>query len=127
METNLNNMGTGFDAKDYNNFILQGVQMKNQNWIQMPNQGENQVHGVLNSDFMNMQGSNTESNSNKSPWSLSEEHVFWEKHDILGNKWVEIAKSLPGRNDNAVKNYFYSSIRKYIRKIAKSRISPEQK
>jgi hypothetical protein len=46
---------------------------------------------------------------------------------VLGNKWVEIAKSLPGRNDNSVKNYFYSSIRKYIRKIAKGRISAEQK
>lgn len=46
---------------------------------------------------------------------------------MLGNKWVEIAKSLSGRNDNSVKNYFYSSIRKYIRKIAKGRISAEQK
>lgn len=46
---------------------------------------------------------------------------------MLGNKWVEIAKSLPGRNDNAVKNFFYSAVRKYIRKIAKGRISVEQK
>ena len=117
----------GFDLKNLSNMIFQGAQMNNQNWSQMPNQGENQLQGVHQSDFVNMQGSNKELNTNKSPWTLSEEHIFCEKHEVLGNKWVEIAKSLSGRNDNAVKNYFYSSIRKYIRKIAKGRISAEQK
>ena len=127
METNPNNIAGAMDFKSINNMLMQNAQMTNQTWNNMPNQGENQIQGIFQNDFMNVNNSNKDLNSSKSPWSTSEEHTFWERHEVLGNKWVEIAKSLPGRNDNAVKNYFYSSIRKYIRKIAKGRISAEQK
>lgn len=110
-----------------NNMIYQGAQMSNSMWNQLPNQGENQVMPIYHNEMMVTNNSSKDVGLKKSPWTLDEEQVFCEKHEILGNKWVEIAKSLPGRNDNAVKNFFYSSIRKYIRKIAKGRISAEQK
>ena len=35
----------------------------------------------------------------------------------MGNKWAQIAKELPGRTDNNIKNYFYSTLRKALRKV----------
>lgn len=53
----------------------------------------------------------------KDPWSLEEEKVLFEKHIELGNKWADISKYIKGRTDNAIKNHFYSSLRRQYRKI----------
>ena len=53
--------------------------------------------------------------------------MFIEKHKVYGNKWAEIGKFLDGRNDNAVKNYFYSSMRKTIRKISLKKVTYDLK
>lgn len=48
-------------------------------------------------------------------FSTQEEDLIIELHEVLGNRWSQIAAQLPGRTDNEIKNLWNSSLKKKLR------------
>jgi hypothetical protein len=53
---------------------------------------------------------------NYSPWTAEESEVLFFQHKTIGNKWTLYTDCLPGRSENSIKNHFYSTVRKNIRR-----------
>lgn len=47
----------------------------------------------------------------KKQWTLEEDKMLMNLYQIHGKKWSLIARSIPGRTDNTIKNRFNSALK----------------
>jgi hypothetical protein len=61
----------------------------------------------------------------KGNWTAEEDRIIFQMYHEIGSQWTKIAKCLPGRTENSIKNRFYSNLRKYTKADETTKVKDE--
>jgi hypothetical protein len=59
-------------------------------------------------------------------WSINDILKLFEVQKLYGNSWSKIARVLAGKPENAIKNFYYATLRRNLRRFNKTRASDEK-
>ena len=59
---------------------------------------------------------NLDPNCRKREWTTDEDMIIFNFQQKMGNNWSKISKFLIGRSDNTIKNHFYATVRRKLRR-----------
>lgn len=71
------------------------------------------------SNYLSFQLENKEKDND---WTMNDEKTLYKLVSEIGKKWMDISKIMNNKSASQVKNYYYSNMRKRIRKIRKELI-----
>lgn len=95
-------------------------------WVQVAKRLEESLQIIRTPKQCRDRWANSLSQANSNPFSDKEIEIVLKGQEKFGNKWSKIAKLLPGRSENQVKNFMHATIRRNIRRFNKGKLEAEK-